>query len=350
MSIAADEPAPELATVADLPFHVAGRHPKPLLVGQCRGGDIAGRSTKEWFDRIRDLSLGLTSLGVQPGDRVAIMSESRPDWVEADLAALTIGAVTVPVYPTLAPAQALYILGDAGARVAFVSTTQQLEKIQTVRHQLPALESVVVFDSVETGSPSVLTLDALMARGHGQLMTEWGMARQFRDRARDVAPGHLATIIYTSGTTGEPKGVMLSHANLIANLHACQAAIPVSPDDVALSFLPLSHGFERLASYYYLAGGVTVIFAESMDTVGRDLAIVRANSGARARDEAAAAHALPLGCRRRRGARARAADRRQGPSSPGSRGHRRRAARLPEDPGGRGRAAAPDGVGQRAAA
>jgi long-chain acyl-CoA synthetase len=269
------EPAPELATLADLPFHVLGRHPKPLLIGQVRDGAIAGESTRDWFDRVRDLALGLSSLGVGTGDRVAIMSESRPDWLTADLAILTRGGVTVPVYATLTAAQARYIIQDSGARVAFVSTAEQLDKLQRVRHELPSLEAIVSFAPVAKASPSVLTLDDLIARGHARLMGEWGAGRQFRDGAREIRPDQLATIIYTSGTTGEPKGVMLSHHNLISNLMAGHTVVPVGPDDVSLSFLPLSHSFERLVSYVYLAHGVTIVFAESMDTVGRDLGIVR---------------------------------------------------------------------------
>jgi long-chain acyl-CoA synthetase len=269
------EPAPELATLADLPFHVLGRHPKPLLIGQVINGAIAGESTRDWFDRVRDLALGLSSLGIGMGDRVVIMSESRPDWLSADLAILTIGAVTVPVYATLTAAQARYIVQDSGARVAFVSTAEQLDKLQGVRHELPLLEAIVSFAPVAGASPSVLTLDALVARGHARLMGEWGAGRQFRDATREIRPGQLATIIYTSGTTGEPKGVMLSHHNLISNLMAGHTVVPVGEEDVSLSFLPLSHSFERLVSYVYLAHGVTIVFAESMETVGRDLAIVR---------------------------------------------------------------------------
>ena len=269
------EPAPELTTLADLPFHVLGRYPKPLLIGQVRDGAIAGESTKDWFDRLRDLALGLASLGVTPGDRVVIMSESRPEWLTADLAILTLGGVTVPVYATLTPAQARYIIQDSGARVAFVSTAEQLDKLQAVRHQLPALEAIVTFAPTPASSTSVLSLDALVERGHARLTAEWGVGRQFRDTAREIRPGQLATIIYTSGTTGEPKGVMLSHANLISNLLAGHTVVPVSEEDVSLSFLPLSHSFERLVSYVYLAHGVTIVFAESMETVGRDLAIVK---------------------------------------------------------------------------
>jgi long-chain acyl-CoA synthetase len=269
------EPAPELTTLADLPFHVLGRHPKPLLIGRCHAGAITGESTRDWFDRMRDLSLGFGSLGVGAGDRVVIMSESRPEWLLADFAILTRGAVTVPVYSTLTAQQARYIVQDAGARVALVSTREQLEKLQSVRHQLPSLAAIVAFDAPETTSASVLRLDEVIARGHARMMGEWGIAREFRDRAREIRPEQLATIIYTSGTTGEPKGVMLSHRNLISNLVAGHSVNPVDHEDVSLSFLPLSHSFERLVSYIYLAHGVTIVFAESIDSVGRDLAVVR---------------------------------------------------------------------------
>ena len=270
-----EEPAPELTTLADVPFHVLGRYPKPLLIGQCKGGTIAGQSTRDWFDRIRDLSLGLSLLGVATGDRVVIMSESRPEWLLADMAILIQGGVVVPVYSTLTPAQAKYIIQDAGARIAFVSTAEQLEKIQRIRHELPTLEAVIVFEPPEKASTSVLSLDGVAARGHARLMGEWGVGREFRDKAREVKPEQLATIIYTSGTTGEPKGVMLSHRNLVSNLIAGHAIVPVHDGDTSLSFLPLSHSFERLVSYVYLANGVTIVFAESMETVGKDLVAVR---------------------------------------------------------------------------
>jgi long-chain acyl-CoA synthetase len=269
------EPAPELKTLADLPFHVLGRYPRPLLMGQVRGGTIQGISTRDWFDRVRDLSLGLSALGIQRGDRIAIVSESRPEWITVDMAAQTLGAVTAPVYSTLTAAQVRYIVNDAGARVAFVSTAEQAEKLQRVRHELPMLEAIVTFDPVPSASPALLHIDALAERGHAKLMGEWGVGRAFRDRAREVRPSDLATIIYTSGTTGEPKGVMLSHANLVSNLFASHSVINVNEDDVSLSFLPLSHSFERLASCLYLAYGVTIIFAESLETVARDMLTVR---------------------------------------------------------------------------
>src|SRR6185436_13036336 len=172
-------------------------------------------SSKEVFERIRDLSLGFRALGIGRGDRVALIAESRPEWLLCDLAVLTAGAVTVPVYPTLSAGQAKYILHDSGARLAVVSTRLQLEKIQEVRHQLPALEAVILIDAPAdtppAGSPSVLALDEVERRGHSRMSGEWGAGRGFRDDARTIAREDLATIIYTSGTTGEPKGVMLTH-------------------------------------------------------------------------------------------------------------------------------------------
>jgi long-chain acyl-CoA synthetase len=253
-----------------------GRFPKALLVGRCRGEQIEGLSSKEVFEQVRDLSLGLSALGVGAGDRVAILSESRPEWLLTDLAVVTAGGVTVPVYPTLSAAQARYIFQNCAAKVVVVSTRLQLEKIQDIRHLLPSLESVVVIEETAASSgASVLTLADVAARGHRRMAVEWGAGREFRDRTRAIAEDQLATIIYTSGTTGEPKGVMLTHGNLVANMRAAAAVLDLSHEDVALSFLPLSHSFERMASYVYLFAGVTIVFAESFDTVGRDIATVR---------------------------------------------------------------------------
>lgn len=263
-------------TLADLPFFVMGRYPRDLFVGRCREGGIDGQSTHAFFERIRDLALGLERLGVARGDRVAIVSESRPEWLVADLAALTLGAVTVPIYPTLTAAQTRAILADSGARVAFVSDRTQAEKLAEVRDGVPGFDATIVMAG-ETGGLGgrTLTLDEVAERGHDRLRESWGLGRQYHDRARQVAPGDLATLIYTSGTTGDPKGVMLTHANIVSNVKACCEVLGLGPDDVALSFLPLSHSFERTVAYIYLASGVTLVFAESLETVGRDLGVVR---------------------------------------------------------------------------
>jgi long-chain acyl-CoA synthetase len=267
---------PDVRTIADLPFHVMGRFQTAPLVGSARGGEVRSVTGKEFFEQVREVSLGLTALGMRAGDRVAIMAESRPEWLAVDLAALTAGAIPVAVYPSLSAGQVRYILADSGASIAVVSTSLQLEKIQQIRHELPGLNAVVVMEEVEAGqTPSVVSLAETQARGHSRMQTEWGAARQFKEAARAVRPDALATIIYTSGTTGEPKGVMLTHGALVSNLIAGARVLDVSQQDVGLSFLPLSHAFERMVAWIYLLCGVHIVFAESFDTIGRDIGLVR---------------------------------------------------------------------------
>jgi long-chain acyl-CoA synthetase len=266
----------DFGTIADLPFYVMGRFQNGTVVGSARGGTVRSVTGKEFFEGVRDLSLGLSALGMEPGERIAIIAESRPEWLSVDLAVLAAGAIPVPVYPTLSPSQVRYILKDSGVSIAVVSTRLQLEKIQEIRHELPALHAVVVMDPSAAGqTPSVLSLADVAERGHARMVAEWGIAKQFRDAARAVKPDQLATIVYTSGTTGEPKGVMLTHGGLVANVHAASQVFGLSESDVSLSFLPLSHTFERVVSWIYLFSGVHVVFAESFDTVGRDIGLAR---------------------------------------------------------------------------
>ena len=189
------EPAPDVNTIADLPFHLMGRFSKPALIGRCRGGEVTSLSSKEVFERIRDLSLGFAALGVAPGDRVALMSESRPEWMMIDLAVLAGGGVIVPIYPTVSAGQVRYILEDSGARIAVVSTKLQLDKLQEVRHQLPALQAIVIIEPAATAgvSPSAFTLDDVAERGHARMNAAWGAGREFRDAARAVGADQLAT-------------------------------------------------------------------------------------------------------------------------------------------------------------
>ncbi len=267
---------PLIRTLADLPFHVSGRFPKSLLIRRCVGDQFLDRSSREVFDEVRDLSLGLEAVGVQAGDRVAILADSRPEWTITDLATLTAGAVTVPVYPSFPAGQVGYILADAGARVVVVADETQAAKVREERHRLPALETVVVMDmgSGEAG-PGQIALADVVDRGHCRLMREKGLGRIYRERSQAISPDSLATIIYTSGTTGRPKGVMLSHHNFVANMLDVDHVLTITDDDTALSFLPLSHAFERMVVYLYLYKGATIAFAEAVDTVGRDMQRVR---------------------------------------------------------------------------
>ncbi|MBL8978998.1 MAG: long-chain fatty acid--CoA ligase [Gemmatimonadetes bacterium] len=212
---------------------------------------------------------------LRPGDRVAILSENRPEWAIVDYAALALGLIVVPIYPTLPTDQVEFILRDSGARVAFASTSAQLEKLLVIRTRVASLERTLVFDKAAAleGIPS---LDALLERVD-ESISSYG--RQLRKRAYGVAAESLATIIYTSGTTGIPKGVMLTHANIASMLAATRqhGSLRTRPGMVGLSLLPLSHVLERAAAYYYWDSGVTIAYAESVAAVPANLLEVRPN-------------------------------------------------------------------------
>ena len=270
----------QLSTLAALPFYTAGRYPKADCLRWCRKNEIVELSSREFFDRIRDLSFGLRVLGVKAEDRVAIISEPRPDWLTTDFAVLASGAVSVPIYPTLPPNQVGYILADSGARVVVVSDEIQAVKVRSVWRELSQLKTLVVMESVaahkvDEGNHYELSFESLLERGHQSLITGDGLGRKYKEDALAIKPDQLATIIYTSGTTGDPKGVMLTHGNVTSNILAAKTVVTLDDSDEALSFLPLSHAFERTVVMLYLYSGVTVTFAESLDTIGRDLQRVR---------------------------------------------------------------------------
>jgi long-chain acyl-CoA synthetase len=263
-------------TLADLPFQIDERFPHRSVLRQCRGDTVIEMSGKEFFEQIRDVSLGLSAFGIDPGDRVAVIAESRPEWCVTDLAVLAAGAVTVPVYPTLTAGQVHDILSSCGATVAVVSNRAQVDKIAAMLAQHPGLETIAVMDPDGRPWPEgVTTLADVAACGHRRLVLDMAAAHAFEERVMAIARDALATIIYTSGTTGEPKGVMLTHGNLLSNVEAAIEVFGVTSDDVALSFLPLSHAFERMVLYMYLDAGASVAFAESPETLARDMVNVR---------------------------------------------------------------------------
>jgi len=267
----------DVTTLADLPFHVRDQFSKSQHIRQCQADGFDDVSSRELFERIRELSLGFNQFGLNHGDRVALVADSCPEWTITDLAILTAGAVTVPIYPTLAAGQMKGILADCAARLVIVSDETQAEKLRSVRSELPNLEAMVVIEQEAKcfKNENEHLLASVAKGGRDRLVSEDGLEKRFRDTAQSISPDAIATIIYTSGTTGEPKGVMLTHQNLLSNLHAVSQVIPISSDDTALSFLPLSHSLERMVLYKYLYSGVTVAFAESLETIKRDLLAVR---------------------------------------------------------------------------
>ena len=257
-------------TLNQLFFRALELH-KPDALQVKRNGRYEPISHDTLAERVRRASLGLDALGIRPGDRVAILSTNRPEWVIADLACLSIGVADVPVYPNLPADQTCYILRDSGAVAIFTSDADQTAKVASIRADCPSLRHVISFDE-SVGAD--LTLSGLESRG-ASADTDTARA-QYRARADAVRPDDLATIIYTSGTTGDPKGVMLTHDNLYSNVIAACAAIPHSTNDTCLSFLPLSHSFERTGGYYVMLEiGASVAYAESMDTVAKNLVEVR---------------------------------------------------------------------------
>ncbi|HEY3216124.1 MAG TPA: AMP-binding protein, partial [Candidatus Eisenbacteria bacterium] len=221
---------------------------------------------------VENLALALRQLGVRKDDKVALLSENRYEWPLVDLAVLGLGAVTVPIYPTLTPLQVRYIVENSEASIAVVSNAVQLDKMLEAVAGLPQLTAVIHMDPAPA-RPRAHALEALIEEGRTQRRQNPGA---FRESAGAVRSDDLATIIYTSGTTGEPKGAMLTHGNIASNVWACRRVIDLFPADRCLSFLPLCHIFERMAGLYaMLSAGMTIAYAESIDAVAANAVEVR---------------------------------------------------------------------------
>lgn len=261
---------PGARTILDqLDAQIARHADRPAL----RYRTEAGWQTITWAEygrAVDELAAGLLALGVEAGDRVAILSFNRPQWHVADLAILAIGAVSVPIYPTSSGEQVAYIVSHSGSRVCFVERAEQLGKVLEHRDAMPELGSIIVLDDVaRRDDATVMDIAELEALGRGAVAHDPTLLEQRRGAVRPVA---LATLVYTSGTTGPPKGAMISHANVMATMRAITAVIELRDDERFLSFLPLSHITERCVSHFGLlvAGGETW-FARSFTTVSEDL-------------------------------------------------------------------------------
>ena len=226
-------------------------------------------SAQEFYRNVAGVARALDSWGIGKGDRVAILSENRPEWTMTDFAALALGAVTVPVYATQTAEQTAFILNDSGARIVAVSTKSQLEKVFTIQRHTP-VERVLVMDAVETAH--AVPLQTLMLHG------PTGFDSAFDARASAVTPDDLATIIYTSGTTGTPKGAMLTHGNMAANIACSMEGFGIGgKDEVSVSFLPLSHVTARHVDFTLLYRGVTLAYCPDMAQLPQALKEVHPN-------------------------------------------------------------------------
>jgi Long-chain acyl-CoA synthetases (AMP-forming) len=227
--------------------------------------------------RVERMASGLAALGINKGDRVALLSENRPEWTITDLAALALGAVVVPIYPTLPPPQITYIVKNCGAKALVVSDAKQLRKAIEVRRDAPELEHVIAMEPGPVSDEAkVQTLDSILRRGE-----ENPLGAEYERRWRAVGPDDLASIVYTSGTTGDPKGAMLTHGNFVSNVdasleHFRRQGEAVNENDTFLSFLPMCHVFERTTGYYLvLRSGAAVGYSEGPRTLLDDMAKVQ---------------------------------------------------------------------------
>jgi long-chain acyl-CoA synthetase len=268
-------PRPAPSTLTRLFFDAVETHNQPAAYQykKEKGGTFSPVSHAEVLQRARRISLALSALGLQRGDRVAIMSENRPEWAITDWAALCGGMSDVPIYPTLPAEQIVHPLNDSGAQVLFVSTKEQAEKAASVRGDLKSVRKIVSFTDPK---PAGADMSFHELEASGAALDTPGKAAEWKAAALTVKPDELATLIYTSGTTGLPKGVMLTHDNIASNVAgSVQQVPPLKAGEVTLSFLPLSHIFERMGDYLAFTLGVSIAYAESIDTVPFNLSEVR---------------------------------------------------------------------------
>ena len=265
----------EIRRLFDIPYYQQKNSPlKQSLGGMHVNGKNYSYSTDEFVKLVNKVSLGLLQMGVKPGDKIALISyNNRPEWNIMDLGMMQIGAINVPVYPTISPSDYVYIFNDANVKYCVVGHGDLLEKVKTAQKDIPSLQAIFTFDEADAKGQT----DA-----NGSEVSHWehifsdsndfSAVEQIKET---IKPEDIATIIYTSGTTGNPKGVVLSHHNISTNVRDVLPFIPLKSGEVALSFLPLCHVFERTVTYGYMAKGVNIVYARDLETLSESLQEVK---------------------------------------------------------------------------
>lgn len=265
-------------SLAELFLSQAKRYGDRVLYRFARNGHWETYTWQETLRRVREIALGLVSLGVRKGDRVAIFSANRVEWSLIDWANICVGALTVPVYSSSTPSQLSHILDHSGSTVLFAESPQRLAKMDPLNPSLRRVNEIIVIDPAGGSGPSgmephrALSLYELQEKGRRYGEKNEGA---FDRLAYSLRPEDDLTIIYTSGTTGEPKGVLTTHAHYLFMIDAVDAAIPSTDQDVTLQFLPFAHSFGRLEHFMIVAKGYTGGFARSMETIAKDLLVIR---------------------------------------------------------------------------
>lgn len=247
--------------IFDILQHQLQNAPKEDALACKVSGQWKKYSTSRVVDIVNQTSRAFLKYGIKPGDKVAIIANNRPEWNFADLGMMQVGAISVPVYPTISEGEYKFIFNDAEVKLAFVSDEGLYQKLQSIKKDVPALRDIYTFDKV----PGARHWDEFFQLGGNGDNTEVEKLKA------GISENDLFTIIYTSGTTGVPKGVMLSHKNVASNIHATIPSIPVKAEHRVLSFLPLCHIFERMVAYTYMAVGASIYYAESLDTIAANL-------------------------------------------------------------------------------
>lgn len=260
-------------TIPQLFYHLCDKYRDTRIVyGYKENGEWIKLNHLELQDKVECFALGLLNLGLKKGDRIGLVSENRIEWVIADLAIACIGAISVPLFPTMTSKQEEYVFNDCEASAIILSTGFQLSKISEVIENIPTMRHVIIFSEPLGETPvNIKTMKYVTERG-GEIRPVEQRRNMIQDLIAKITPDDLLTIIYTSGTTGNPKGVMLSHENVISNVIGARQAVHFTENDIFLSFLPLCHSYERTAGYYSaLSIGATIYFAESIETVASNL-------------------------------------------------------------------------------
>lgn len=255
----------EIRRLFDILSYQQSQYPQDVALAARQDDGWRTISSTEFQTNVNQVSAGLLRLGVEVGDRIALMSHNRPEWNFADLGAQQIGAIPVPIYPSVNAETCLHILSDSGAKIVVIEDAAAFDKIEAVRGDVTTLQDVFSFEVV---SGAQLWTAALAD-------VDQNMQADIAARKEAIQEDDLATIIYTSGTTGKPKGVMLSHKNIVSNIKAATQLVPLEDQHSALSLLPLSHVFERMVNYLYMALGVSIYYAESPDTFVDDIRDVK---------------------------------------------------------------------------
>ena len=245
----------------DIPLYQLEKYPNNGMFVSKINGTWTPISTKDFIDLTNKVSKALIDLSVQVGDKIGIISTNRLEWNIIDIACLQIGAIVVPLYPTISENDYKYIFKDSGIKICFVGSIDLYNKISNIKNELPELKCIYCFEEQPTVNFwKELIFSEIKAQDS-----------DIENRKTNIKPDELATIIYTSGTTGNPKGVMLSHSNIISNVEGCIDRMPANENSKVLTFLPVCHVYERMLHYLYMYMGCSIHFAESMDTIGENI-------------------------------------------------------------------------------